>query len=381
VPGLPFEQIWFFDFEFSAPDGERPVVRCLVAMEYFSRQKTRIWLDGQQSAPVPPFRLDASVLLVGYFATADLNCFLALGWPLPARLVDLYVEFKRQICGRDGEPDKPSLVYALDWFGLDSRLHGGDVFFELHPRRLQRRTRFRRRRHLRDKNSRSGAILWAAGLGGFHVDGVAVDGTGTNVYFVGEYVVGPYDAHGFAAQLNAATGAVNGSRTVSGTRADAVAADGSGFAYVTSQIASGGTGTRYVTKLDGGGIRQWQDTITSGGSLGERSVTVLGSTVYVGATIYNIATFSVGSSTHTFGPSKPGKTSGQADYVLKLGSDNTYGWVRTFQGASNSYILTNRVAADVSGNVYAFGEFLGTVSFGSTTPNAGSKSDSDFVAS
>jgi DNA polymerase-1 len=120
MPGLPFEKIWFFDFEFSAPDGERPVVRCLVASEFFSGRIIRIWLDGQQPPPPPPFRLDGRVLLVGYFATADLNCFLALGWPLPARLVDLYVEFKRHICGRDGEPDKPSVVYALDWFGLDS---------------------------------------------------------------------------------------------------------------------------------------------------------------------------------------------------------------------------------------------------------------------
>jgi hypothetical protein len=59
---------------------------------------------------------------------------------------------------------------------------------------------------------------------------------------------------------------------------------------VTSQIAGGGTCTRYVTKLDSGGIQQWQDTITTGGSLDERSVTVSGSTVYVRATIYNSAT-------------------------------------------------------------------------------------------
>src|SRR5262249_44648258 len=49
-----------------------------------------------------------------------MGCFLALGWPMPAHLLDLYVEFKRHICGREGEPNKPSLVYALDWFGLDS---------------------------------------------------------------------------------------------------------------------------------------------------------------------------------------------------------------------------------------------------------------------
>jgi hypothetical protein len=50
------------------------------------------------------------------------------------------------------------------------------------------------------------------------VDGVAVDGTDTAVYVVGEYPVGPYDAHGIAVQLNAATGTVNWSRTVSGTQ-------------------------------------------------------------------------------------------------------------------------------------------------------------------
>jgi hypothetical protein len=49
-----------------------------------------------------------------------MSCFLALGWTMPVHLLDLYVEFKRHVCGREGEPNKPSLVYALDWFGLDS---------------------------------------------------------------------------------------------------------------------------------------------------------------------------------------------------------------------------------------------------------------------
>jgi hypothetical protein len=67
-----------------------------------------------------PFDVGADVLFVAFFASAEMSCFLTLGWPMPTHLLDLYVEFKRHICGRDDEPSKPSLIYALDWFGLDS---------------------------------------------------------------------------------------------------------------------------------------------------------------------------------------------------------------------------------------------------------------------
>jgi hypothetical protein len=117
---LPFREVWCCDFEFSAPDGERPAVRCLVAREYHTGRTVRLWLDGEAPPARPPFGVGPDVLFVAYFASAELGCFLELGWPLPARLLDLYVEFKWLICGRDGEPAKPSLVYALDWFGLDS---------------------------------------------------------------------------------------------------------------------------------------------------------------------------------------------------------------------------------------------------------------------
>ena len=49
-----------------------------------------------------------------------MGCFLTLGWPLPAHLLDLYVETKWDICGKDSEPAKPCLVYALDRYGLNS---------------------------------------------------------------------------------------------------------------------------------------------------------------------------------------------------------------------------------------------------------------------
>jgi hypothetical protein len=117
---LPFKEVWCVNFEFSAPDGERPAVRCLVATEYYTRQKIPLWLDGEPIPQRPPFAIDNDALFVAYFATAEMGCFLALGWTLPTWLIDLYVEFKRHICGKDGEPGKPSLVYALEWFGLNS---------------------------------------------------------------------------------------------------------------------------------------------------------------------------------------------------------------------------------------------------------------------
>jgi hypothetical protein len=117
---LPFREVWCCDTEFGAPDGERPAVRCLVAREYHTGQTVRLWLDGQPAPPRAPFAIGDDTLFVAYFASAEIGCFLALDWPTPVHLLDLYAEFKRHICGRDNEPGKPSLVHALDWFGLES---------------------------------------------------------------------------------------------------------------------------------------------------------------------------------------------------------------------------------------------------------------------
>src|SRR5262249_57939897 len=117
---LPVREVWCCDFEFSAPDGERPAVRCMVAREYHTGRTVRLWLDGEEAPCQAPFDAGPDALFISYFASAEMGCFLALGWPMPAHILDLYVEFKWLICGRGGEPAKPSLVYALDWFGLPS---------------------------------------------------------------------------------------------------------------------------------------------------------------------------------------------------------------------------------------------------------------------
>ncbi len=57
--------------------------------------------------------------MVAYYATAELGCHLALDWPLPANVLDLYVEFRNLTNGL-GPPAGNSLLGALVFFGLDS---------------------------------------------------------------------------------------------------------------------------------------------------------------------------------------------------------------------------------------------------------------------
>src|SRR5262249_9447754 len=70
--------------------------------------------------PAPPFAVGPDALFVAYFASAEMNCFLELGWPMPSYILDLYVETRWLTCGKDGEPPFPGLIHALDRFGLES---------------------------------------------------------------------------------------------------------------------------------------------------------------------------------------------------------------------------------------------------------------------
>jgi DNA polymerase-1 len=112
-----FREIWAVDFEFSAPLGERPSPVCLVAWELKSGRKIRLWRD--QFGPVPPYPVDAGVLFVAFYASAEIGCHLALGWPVPARILDLFAEFRNTTNGLQTLAGS-SLIGALAAYGLDS---------------------------------------------------------------------------------------------------------------------------------------------------------------------------------------------------------------------------------------------------------------------
>ena len=78
-----FSEIWFADFEFQAPPGERPWPVCMVAREMRSGRLIRLWRDELMSLRRPPFDCGPESLFVAYFASAELGCFLALGWLMP----------------------------------------------------------------------------------------------------------------------------------------------------------------------------------------------------------------------------------------------------------------------------------------------------------
>jgi DNA polymerase I len=112
-----FREVWAVDFEFTAPPGERPTPVCLVARELKSGKTIRLWKD--QFGPVPPYSIDPASLFIAYYASAELGCHLALGWPMPARILDLFTEFRNQTNGLPTVAGR-GLIGALTAYGLDS---------------------------------------------------------------------------------------------------------------------------------------------------------------------------------------------------------------------------------------------------------------------
>jgi DNA polymerase I-like protein with 3'-5' exonuclease and polymerase domains len=114
IQTLPFKEIWAVDFEYIAPEGGRPVPVCMVAKELRSGELLRVWQDDLPSHP--PFRTDEAALFVSYLTPAELKCFIELGWPMPARILDLYVEFRARTSGMRNQGR--SLLDALTFYGL-----------------------------------------------------------------------------------------------------------------------------------------------------------------------------------------------------------------------------------------------------------------------
>jgi DNA polymerase I len=87
-----FDRVVALDTEFVPAVGGhlRPV--CLVAHELKSGKRIRLWHD--ELGAEPPFPADDRTLYVAYMAAAEIGFFLACGWPAPARVLDLFVEFR-----------------------------------------------------------------------------------------------------------------------------------------------------------------------------------------------------------------------------------------------------------------------------------------------
>ena len=96
---LPFGEVWSADFEFRAGVGERPWPVCMVAKELHSGREIRLWRNELLALRRAPFDVGPDSLFVAYYASAELGCFLELGWPLPVNTLDLFAEHRAETNG------------------------------------------------------------------------------------------------------------------------------------------------------------------------------------------------------------------------------------------------------------------------------------------
>jgi DNA polymerase I len=113
-----FKTVWLVDTEF-IPRGATCEPVCLVAHEFLTGQTIRLWQD--QLGPDPPYSTGPDSLFVAYNAAAELSFHLALGWPCPERILDLYFEHRHQTSGILPPKAPRKLLDALTWHGQSGR--------------------------------------------------------------------------------------------------------------------------------------------------------------------------------------------------------------------------------------------------------------------
>lgn len=91
---IPFREVWACDFEFRADPGERQWPVCMVAQELHTGREVRLWREGLIALCRAPFNTGPDAVFVAYLASAELHCFLELGWPLPDHVLDLHAEHR-----------------------------------------------------------------------------------------------------------------------------------------------------------------------------------------------------------------------------------------------------------------------------------------------
>lgn len=116
------EGIYLLDFEFfpaSGREGNPPEPVCMVVREWTSGLTWRYWQTDLQQMVAPPFPTGEGALCVAYYASAEMDCFHALGWHHPVNVLDLFTEFRcltngTQVAHGNG------LLGALFHYGLPS---------------------------------------------------------------------------------------------------------------------------------------------------------------------------------------------------------------------------------------------------------------------
>ena len=81
------------------------------------RSKDQIMAGSVRYGPASDIGPDS--LFLSFYASAEVTCHLALGWPIPINIVDLFAEFRNLTNGLT-LPAGRSLIGALTYFGLQN---------------------------------------------------------------------------------------------------------------------------------------------------------------------------------------------------------------------------------------------------------------------
>jgi len=114
--------IYAFDFEFHAVngvEGNSPDPVCLVVLDLNTGATCRYFREQLQAMDEAPFNTGSDSLGVAFYAPAEMDCFIQLGWSLPDNVLDLFVEFRNLTNGRH-LPHGASLLGAMAYYGLTS---------------------------------------------------------------------------------------------------------------------------------------------------------------------------------------------------------------------------------------------------------------------
>ncbi len=117
LPVGGFTRIWIVAFAFVAKSGEAPQPIRMAASDLFEGPALDVAGAALHQTKGPPYPIGASCLIVTVNAEHLAGCHLALDWPMPARIVDLLVEWRCKTNGC-GDVAVGGLAGALLWHGL-----------------------------------------------------------------------------------------------------------------------------------------------------------------------------------------------------------------------------------------------------------------------
>jgi DNA polymerase-1 len=116
---LPYRAIYAVDAEFFGDDADPKTPVCLVVRNLHTGEFHRYWQDELSNLSRAPFDTGPEALFVAFYSSAELGVFKQLGWSMPERIFDCYVEF---VCETNGQqlPAGKSLLGAMAFFGQNT---------------------------------------------------------------------------------------------------------------------------------------------------------------------------------------------------------------------------------------------------------------------